>query len=453
MAGRTSEAQKFLRDSSHTSPSSVDLEAPHRLASTASNGKATLTPIDDLASVQTDETSQPIAAESKSAPHPSQWRIVWSLVTGSYVNVLLLLMPVAAYSYIDKWGDIPIFVLNFLAMMPLANILGEATETLAEHCGDTIGGLVNATFGNAVEVIIAVFALKKGEIALVQSSLLGSMLSNLLLVLGCCFIAAHIGGVSETSFSGRSAATNMSLLFVTSFAMLVPTYYHYSNFASSAAVREEEVLVMSRVSAIFLIAMYLQLLVFQLHTHRPRPTVVPALEASAAVAGESLDEPDSHEPQMSLWMSVVVLAVSTALVSIFSEFLVASVDGFTESANISRSFVGIILLPIVGNAVEHVTAIKVALKNNMELALGVAVGSATQISLFVVPFCVVAGWVMGQPMTLAFPTFDAVTYVISIVIVYAIVSNGTSNWLEGSMLLTLYCLIGVALIEMELIDD
>ncbi|ETW08394.1 calcium/proton exchanger [Aphanomyces invadans] len=434
MAAKTKEAQKFLRETSHITPASQDLEDPTRSETAATEA--------ELATVQIDQ----LASAATTSKHPSQSRIIWNLMTGSYVNLFLLLMPVAAWSYVDKWGDIPIFVLNFLAMVPLANILGEATEALAEHCGDTIGGLVNATFGNAVEVIIAVFALKKGEIALVQSSLLGSMLSNLLLVLGCCFIAAHVGGASEASFSGRAAATNMSLLFVTSFAMLVPTYYHYSNFASSTTKREEEVLVMSRVSAIFLIAMYLQLLVFQLRTHRRRPSD----DTTATDDGPS---EENHEPQLSFWSSLIVLALSTGLVSLFSEFLVASVDGFTESANISRSFVGIILLPIVGNAVEHVTAIKVALKNNMELALGVAVGSATQISLFVVPFCVVAGWVMGQPMTLAFPTFDAVTYVISIVIVYAIVSNGTSNWLEGSMLLTLYCLIAVALIEMELIDD
>ncbi|CAK5172372.1 unnamed protein product [Aphanomyces euteiches] len=426
MAARTQEAQKFLRGSSQTFPN--DMEATRRASE-----------VSTVKSIEVLEEAQKPIRKTK-----SQCRVVIDLLLSSYLNLFLFFIPVAAWSYFGKWGDVPIFVLNFLAMMPLANLLGETTESLAEHCGDTIGGLINATFGNAVEVIIAVFALKKGEIALVQSSLLGSMLSNLLLVLGCCFIASHVGGASESSFSGRNAATNMSLLFVTSFAMLVPTYYQHADIEESA--RKQEVLTISRISAIFLILMYLQLLLFQLYTHRTPPTVEDATETEADV------EDEDDEPPMSFWTSLAVLAVSTALVSVSSEFLVASVDGFTEKADINRSFVGIILLPIVGNAVEHVTAIKVALKNNMELALGVAVGSATQISLFVVPFCVIAGWIMGQPMTLAFPTFDAVTYVISIVIVYAIISNGTSNWLEGAMLLTLYCLIGVALLEMELGD-
>ncbi|OQS05963.1 dynein heavy chain [Thraustotheca clavata] len=363
----------------------------------------------------------------------SQCRVMMGMITGSYINVLLLVMPFAVWSYYAKWGDIPVFVLNFLAMMPLANLLGEATETLAEHCGDMIGGLVNATFGNAVEVIIAIFALKEGEIALVQSSLIGSMLSNLLLVLGCCFIAGHLGGAKESNYCGSSASTNMSLLFVTSFAMLVPSYYQYANFSDSLESREKAVLNLSHISALFLIAMYLQLMFFQLYTHRPS-------HEKKKNDDSSEENEDDDEPELSMWGSIILLGVSTLFVAILSEYLVSSVNGFTEKAGVNKSFVGIILLPIVGNAVEHLTAVKVALKNNMELAMGVAVGSATQISLFVVPVAVVAGWIMDKNMTLAFPTFEALSYVISVVVVYAIVVDGKSNWLEGSMLLTMYCL-------------
>ncbi|RHY17454.1 hypothetical protein DYB32_010517, partial [Aphanomyces invadans] len=133
-----------------------------------------------------------------------------------------------------------------------------------------------------------------------------------------------------------------------------------------------------------------------------------------------------------------------------SEYLVSSVDDLTKSSGIPKAFIGIIVLPIVGNAVEHITALKVAYKNNMELAMGVAVGSATQISLFVVPVCVIAGWIMGQPMTLAFNTFEALTYVFTTLIVYVIVADGKSNWLEGSMLLTLYILVGLSLLEITI---
>ncbi|KAF0686498.1 Aste57867_21685 [Aphanomyces stellatus] len=463
MASRTKDAHKFLRGSSGSisatsSPAPQDLElAQHRTPGSTT----TVTP-KAVEKVKTIDGVDDTLSKESPPQSVSQCRIVFNLVTGSYLHLLLLLMPVAAYSYFAQWGDIPIFVLNFLAMMPLANILGEATEELAEHCGDTIGGLINATFGNAVEVIIAVFALREGQIPLVQSSLLGSILSNLLLVLGCCFIAGHMGGVPESTFSGRAAATNMSLLFVTSFAMLVPTYYQYTNKADSKKERKDEVLLMSRVSAIFLIAMYVQLLVFQLYTHRTPPSSSSSTtdekdnddngEEDAATDTADVDDAED-EPQMSFWASLLVLAVSTAFVSVHSQFLVGSVEGFTKHANVSSSFVGIILLPIVGNAVEHVTAIKVAFKNNMELALGVAVGSAAQISLFVVPFCVVTGWIMGQPMSLAFTTFEAVTYVVSVVIVYTVISNGTSNWLEGCMLLTLYSLIGVALLLIDIDTD
>ncbi|EQC31545.1 hypothetical protein SDRG_10717 [Saprolegnia diclina VS20] len=366
---------------------------------------------------------------------PSMAHAYWHLLTSSYVNALLFLMPFAIWSYVAEWGDIPVFVLNFLTMMPLANILGESTEALAYHAGDTIGGLVNATFGNAVEVIIAIFALKSGEVGLVQSSLIGSMLSNMLLVLGSCFMAGHFGGAKESSFNGQGASINMSLLFVSSFTMLVPSYYQYTKGVDATDdAREVSILGLSHISAIFLILMYVLLMVYQLVTHR----------------AEEEDNSEEEEPELSMTASIISLLVATLAVSIFSEFLVSSVDGFTETANIPKSFVGIILLPIVGNAVEHVTAVKVALKNNMELAMSVAIGSATQISLFVVPVCVVAGWIMGSPMSLAFNAFEAITYVIGTIIVYVIVADGKSNWLEGAMLIILYCLIGVALLEIDI---
>ncbi|CAK4669450.1 hypothetical protein LEN26_005640 [Aphanomyces euteiches] len=379
------------------------------------------------------KTDLPVTEHQES--RPSQFRAILHLFTGSWINILLLLAPVAIVAHVCKWPDIWVFVLNFFVMMPLANILGEATEALAEHTGDTIGGLVNATFGNAVEIIISIFALSKGEIALVQSSLIGSMLSNLLLVLGMCFLAGHFGGAKNSKFSGDGASINMSLLFVGSFAMLVPSYYlnNLTDSKNDASV-VSSVVNLSHISAIFLVLMYIQLMVYQLVTHR------------------TVEEKKEEEelPDLSFASSLVVLLLATALVAVFSEFLVGSVDGFTESANIPKAFVGLILLPIVGNAVEHITALRVAYKDNMELAMGVAVGSATQIALFVTPVCVIAGWIMSQPMTLAFNNFEAMTYIFSTLIVYVIVADGSSNWLEGSILLTMYCLIGLALLEIHI---
>ncbi|EQC30970.1 calcium/proton exchanger [Saprolegnia diclina VS20] len=364
----------------------------------------------------------------------SQCEAIKDVILGSNVNALLLVAPFAAWSYFGHWSPMWVFGLNFLTMMPLANILGEATETLAEHTGDTIGGLVNASFGNAVEIIIAIFALKQGEIELVQSSLIGSMLSNLLLVLGCCFVSGHFGGAKESSFNGAGASINMSLLFVSSFAMLVPSYYQSTMTHDTQLEHEQAVLGLSHISAIFLVLMYAQLLFFQLYTHK----------------AEVDEKEEEHKPALSMASSMIILCLATVAVAFFSEWLVSSVDEVTETSGIPKAFIGIILLPIVGNAVEHITALKVAYKNNMELAMGVAIGSATQISLFVVPVCVIAGWIMGQPMTLAFNTFEALTYIFSTLIVYVIVADGKSNWLEGSMLLTLYCLVGLSLLEITI---
>lgn len=190
-------------------------------------------------------------------------------------------------------------------------------------------------------------------------------------------------------------------------------------------------LALSRIAALFLLFMYAQLLIFQLHTH------------SHIFQGE---EGTQEQVELSKRASAVVLLGATIIVSIFSEFLVSSIDGFTTNMNLSKSFVGIILLPIIGNAVEHVTAIRVARNGKMELAMGVAVGSATQVSLFVVPVVVIAGWIMGQPMTLAFPEFEILIYMMSVIIAYAIIADGKSNWLEGSMLITAYMLVAIALI-------
>ncbi|KAF0686496.1 Aste57867_21683 [Aphanomyces stellatus] len=375
------------------------------------------------------------SSPSKKAPPPPLWRTLYDVLVGGYLNLLLLFLPLAFWAYYAQWHDGFVFSFNFLSMIPLAKIIGDATEDVAHHTGDFVGGLINATFGNAVEVIIAIFALRSGEIALVQSSLLGSILSNLLLVLGCCFMA---GGVTqkESKFNEVGASANSSLLMVSAFAMLVPSYYQYTTFTEKP-VTDATVLSLSHITAIFLLLMYGQLLYFQMKTHA---------HLYEGVEQEDEDDDDDDDGRMSLTSGLVVLGLATLIVSILSEFLVASINGFVESVHVSKSFVGIIILPIVGNAVEHLTAVRVALKQRMELALGVAVGSATQISLFVVPVSVLAGWAMGQPMTLAFPTFEAVTYVTSVVIVYAIIVDGKSHWLEGSMLLTLYALIAVSLL-------
>jgi len=276
-------------------------------------------------------------------------------------------------------------------------------------------------YRNAVEVIVAIQALLANEIRVVQSSMLGSIFSNLLLVLGCCFF---FGGIyfKEQKFNATAATSNMALLALSSIALILPT-----PFAQYYNLHDERVLVVSRVAALFLIFMYIQLLFFQLKTHAH------IFEDGAEVELAALP----------MWVSVVGLLTVTLLVAIFSEYLVASIDGFTEASGISRTFVGLIILPIVGNAVEHITAVTVATKNKMDLAMGVAVGSCTQISLFVVPLAVIVGWICKKDMTLNFPHFEVILYVMSVLTVSIVVANGKANWLEGSLLITTYALIAV----------
>lgn len=416
---------------------SAGLESAGSSGSTGFPGERTsLLGSKDLARSQSSSSVSGAAVSASPSPPPS-WRKdvrdVRALVTGSLLNLLLLFAPLALWAHAGGWQDTWVFAFNFLVMIPLANLLGEATEALAFHTGETIGGLVNATFGNVVEVVVAVLALANGQIVVVQSSLIGSVLSNLLLVLGCSFIA---GGVTkkENHFNAVGASANSSLLMLASFAMLIPSYIFYFSDHESEETRVAKTLLVSRIAALFLLFMYAQLLFFQLYTH---------LEL---FQGEPGEDDDAEHVGLSMRASALVLLVSTLLVALFSELLVGSIDGFANELQLSKPFIGIILLPIVGNAVEHVTAVKVALNDKMELAMGVAVGSATQVSLFVVPVVVVAGWAFGEPMTLAFPRFEILVYLMSIIIVYAIIADGKSNWLEGSMLLTAYALVAVSLV-------
>lgn len=351
----------------------------------------------------------------------SQFGTLSHMILSKKINILLLFMPFGYLSHAQQWGDNYIFWLNFLSMVPLASILGDFTEELALHTNQVVGGLINATFGNAVEVVVAIEAMQAGQIRVVQASMLGSIFSNLLLVLGCCFF---FGGIyyKEQEFNATSAISNLSLLTLSSLALVLPT-----PFAEYYEIDNEEVLMVSRIAACFLLAMYLQLLFFQLYTH------------SYLVA----DDDDEEEPEMSFWVALGGLCFVTALVSLYSDWLVSSIDGFTESSGISKTFVGLIIIPVVGNAVEHITAVTVACKNKMDLSMGVAVGSSSQVSLFVVPFIVLYGWAKDIDMTLNFPHFEIMLYILAVIIVTNCVMNGKSNWLEGSLLISTYLMIAV----------
>mmetsp|Transcript_25472 Transcript_25472/g.39458 ORF Transcript_25472/g.39458 Transcript_25472/m.39458 type:complete len:474 (-) Transcript_25472:205-1626(-) len=336
------------------------------------------------------------------------------------VSPLLLALPFAYISYHQEWSPVWIFWLNFLGMVPLASILGDFTEELALHTNQVIGGLINATFGNIVEVVVAINALRANEIRVVQASMIGSIFSNLLLVLGCCFFFGGLGR-REQRFNATGASANISLLALSSMALVLPT-----PFAVYYDIEDADVLSVSRTAAIFLMTMYMQLLVFQLKTH-----------------ADLFEDDDEDEPELPFIVAIAGLAGMTALITIFSDYLVDSIDGFTADSGVSKTFVGLIILPIVGNAVEHITAVTVAMKDKMDLAMGIAIGSSVQIALFVVPVIVSFGWIMDKDMTLNFPQFELCLYILSIIIVSLCVTDGSSNWLEGSLLITTYFMIAV----------
>ena len=281
---------------------------------------------------------------------------------------------------------------------------------------------------------VCIVALRNGEIRIVQSSMLGSILSNVLLVLGCCFVAGGIhntrtGTVQgiEQTFNSTAAGTMSSLLILASASLIIPATL-YTVLAGSSANTEETMLWLSRGTAIILLLLYVLYLAFQLRTHAN------LFNAEHEAGTETDDEEhDAEEPQMSPWAATFVLIVTTITVAVCADYLVDSIDALVAKVNVSKTFVGLILLPIVGNAAEHVTAIVVALKDKMDLAIGVAVGSSMQIALLVTPFLVVMGWIIGQPMTLHFETFETVVFFLSVLVVSYVLADGKSNYLEGAM--------------------
>jgi len=346
--------------------------------------------------------------------------LIKDLVFGKALNILLLFVPVCIWAHHNNVSDAYIFTFSFLAMIPLASTLGDFTEELALSTNEVVGGLLNATFGNAVEIVVGIQALLMDEIRVLQCSMLGSIFSNLLLVLGCCFF---FGGISHKTqeFNGVNATANLSLLSLTSIAFVLPV-----SFASATDYDNPDALSISRVSSLFLILMYTSLLVFQLYTH-----------------SDLLVDEGNEKPNLPFNVAIIGLVVVTLTVTYISDILVVSIDGFVDQTGVSKTFVGMVILPIIGNAVEHITAVTVAMKGKMDLAISVAVGSSVQISLFALPFTVLMGWIVDKPMTLNYPIMETTLLVLSMIIVSISTKNDESNWLYGFLLINTYCMIGV----------
>ncbi|KAK3995826.1 Sodium/calcium exchanger protein-domain-containing protein [Cladorrhinum sp. PSN332] len=379
---------------------------------------------------------------------PAQaWNVTKVTLLSSWINVLLIFVPLGILSAKLSWGAPAVFTLNFFAIIPLAAVLSFATEEIAARLGETLGGLVNATFGNAVELIVSIVALRAGEIEIVQASMLGSILSNLLLVLGMCFFLGGIynmrrpnGDGREQTFSSGTAQTTCSLMTLASASLVLPAALAgVLDKADDKDKKEASILVLSRGTAIILLFLYVMYLYFALHTH----TKLFEPEAQNDSDSEGPDE-EEHVPVLGPWSAAAVLVITTLIISVNADYMVDSIDELVEQWHISKTFIGLILIPIVGNAAEHVTACVVAVKNKMDLAMGVAIGSSIQIALLVTPALVMLGWAIGEPMSLHFETFETVAFALSVLVVTYTVQDGKSNYLEGAMLLGLYMIIALA---------
>lgn len=346
------------------------------------------------------------------------------------LNWLLPLVPAAILLRTFAPEDhVWIFVVAGLAIVPLAGWMGKATEHLADRTGEGIGGLLNATFGNMAEIIIAIMALREGLTEIVKASLTGSIIGNALLVLG----ASMLGGglkVPIQEFNPAGARTRATQLTLAAIALVIPAVYH--QLAGGAGAAREGAL--SLEISVLLLIVYGLALVFSLHTHTPYFT------REAAEAGR-LEA--SHEA-WSVRRSLIVLVGATAVVSLMAEILIGSVEPAAEALGMTEVFVGVIVVAIVGNAAEHSTAILMALEDRMDLAIGIAIGSATQIALFAAPVLVLLSYVVGpRPMDLVFTPAEVVAVGLAVLIVGQVAEDGESNWLEGVQLLAVYLILAL----------
>lgn len=345
----------------------------------------------------------------------------------SPLAVLYLAIPVAIWLYVTDGPPAATFITACLGVLPLAGLMGTATEQLAERTGPTLGGLLNATFGNAAELIIALAALRAGYLELVRASITGSILGNLLLILGLALIA---GGTKKSMlrFNRTNAGMSAAMLALAVAGLVFPTLFHATH-PDQGLVTE---LYFSEVVSGILIFTYLASLLFVLRTHRP-------LFGGGALVGESL------EGTWSVGKAVAFLAVATIGVVVMSEILVHAVEPVMTQYGVSEVFLGLIIIPIIGNAAEHGTAVLAARKGQTDLAFQIALGSSTQIALLVAPILVFAGAFMGVAgMNLVFPAFEVIGLSVAVIISAIITLDGESHWFEGVQLLALYAMIGAA---------
>jgi len=366
--------------------------------------------------------------------------------------LLVIFVPLGFMGRILKWNSLVVFAVNFLAILPMANMQFFAIEALSLHVSPLVGGLTEAFLGKSVEQVMAIQCLRAGLPEVLKSNLMGSMHWCLLLVLGMSIVAA---GVKQKTcrFNVSGAAAQMSIQVVAGISITLPTM-----FGSIAGVHAEQVLFLSRICAVFLMFLYAAFVMFHLVSHKDSFTHDEQPEDAVADAYETTETGDTPRPrtasedsgadvmhkealgQLSLPSAVALMVVSITITSLNSEVLVDHIEEVSTTFGLPKQFIGAALLPILGNTAEHVASVKLAMANQMDLAISIAIGSATQIALFVVPLAVLWGWAFDEPMSLNFSVFDAGVMLLGTFLAAQVLAHGATNWLHGAMLMTVYLL-------------
>jgi Ca2+:H+ antiporter len=349
---------------------------------------------------------------------------------GSKLNVLLLFIPIALILEWLHLGEVPVFFAAALAIVPLAGMIGHATEELSLRSGPGIGGLLNATFGNGAELLIAGFALAAGLQDVVKASLSGSILGNILLVLGAAMFAGGLGRERQT-FSATGANAKTLMLFIAVAGLVMPAVFDLTVLGSLQGT-SPQLDELSLITAGVLLVAYVAGLIFSLKTHSNVFSETDAAQAHGEV------------PSMSAVQASTLLAVATILTAVVAETLVGAVEGAAHALGMSDLFVGFIVVAVVGNAAEHFSAILFARRNQMQLAINIAKDSSAQVALLVAPVLVIMSFIIGQPMNLVFHPFELFGLGLAVLAVTFASLDGESNWYEGVLLLALYVIIGVA---------
>ncbi|HEX8679523.1 MAG TPA: calcium/proton exchanger [Chthoniobacterales bacterium] len=345
------------------------------------------------------------------------------------LNWLLIFIPIALVLRILGGSPTALFICSAIAIVPAAGWIGRATEALAARVGEGVGGLLNATFGNAAELIIAGIALSKGLTGVVKASITGSIIGNILLVLGLSILA---GGTKhrEQRFNRTGARTSAITLSLAAVGLIIPTVFHYAAATTPGGwtpVMEQK---LSLAIAVVLFLTYFCVLWFSLRTHK---------HYFQSAEGEF----EAKGTHWSRGKATLILVIATAVVALLSEFLVGTIESVRTTIGITEVFVGVIVVAIVGNAAEHSTAVIMAMKNKMDLSVGIAIGSSLQIALFVAPVLVFLSYAFGRPMDLEFTLPEIFAVAASIYILFQISGDGETNWIEGVQLLSLYLILGV----------